>query len=205
MFSDSWGFFNLSIHINALLTADTRYTRCTTDYRHSHGLVMFPFRTTLCWICFSWDFLLCLALQPRYQYRLAPRQLKNYKPERALREKQTDRPIARLTTSYCAPSGERSITKISLWSPVISAVEVIESVPSVCVYVCVGLWNLCCAPQYDVTWRQPMTPWRHVTLHNEFWGKRTVEYMMREVRECWVVFILTRAQSNHCWISWYVE
>ncbi len=42
------------------------------------GLVMFPFRIILGWFCISWDFLLCLALQPRYQHWPAQCQLENH-------------------------------------------------------------------------------------------------------------------------------
>ena len=49
-----------------------------TDYKQTHGLIMFPLRSILGWFFVSWDFLLYLALQPRFHYLLAPRQLKNH-------------------------------------------------------------------------------------------------------------------------------
>ena len=64
--------------LKAWSTAKHEYTHHNTDYKQTPGLFMLPFRSILRWFCASWDFLLYLALQPRYHYQLASSQLENH-------------------------------------------------------------------------------------------------------------------------------
>ena len=68
--------------------------------------------------------------------------------------------------------------------PPASAVEVIESV--LCVCLC-ALSRLCRLAYGQEMLHDIML--RHVTSHNEFWGKGTLKYTTREVHERWGIFI----------------